>query len=408
MVKLASSLVLFGLVAGCNVSSASESTGGVVLEGAPGGACARALLVAGSPDDYMSTNVSVLSPGGAVLSGSIISSASTAPGLTTALSGDVAFPSSAPTSGSLVLLDRSHSVLTWIDPSTALVSRQLSVATGFYANPHDYLEISPSKAYVSRYETNVTPGKEPNDQGGDVLVINPAAPDVAGRIDMAGPDDGAILPRASRLLRVGAQVWVSLQRSSADFKVAGDARIVGISTVDDTVAWSFDVPGASGCSGVAVSPSGAVVALACSSLLGDVNAAPEGTVVLLDTAKVPPLEIKRIATTSLGAALSGALAFISDTHLAGVAYGGSAAHPNDVVYTLDTTSGIVTAVAESTAPFKLGDMRCTPGCTNECLVPDAASNALRVFKIEGNALVPATSLIADTVLGLPPRSLGAL
>src|SRR3954468_24346113 len=82
-------LSFLGSLAACNVSTAPASTGGVQLDGG-GAGCPSALTVASS--DYVSTNVSVISPTGAVLSQSIISSASAPPGLTTALSGDVVFP----------------------------------------------------------------------------------------------------------------------------------------------------------------------------------------------------------------------------------------------------------------------------------------------------------------------------
>src|SRR6185295_14337493 len=106
-----------------------------------GGACPSGLLVSSS--DYKSTNISVLSPTGATLSEILISSASASTGLSTALSGDVVFPLSTPTSGRAVLIDRfPNSVLTWVNPSNAEVIHQLPVGTGFAANPQDYLEVS--------------------------------------------------------------------------------------------------------------------------------------------------------------------------------------------------------------------------------------------------------------------------
>jgi len=144
-------LVVVGAAASCNVTKAAPTTGGVNLDGgaeggtesgAEGGAawCPAALVVANS--DFTSTNISVLSPAGSVLSESIISSASAPPGLTTALSGDVVFPLE-PTPGVIVLIDRfPNSVVTSVDPSTAMVMKQLPVGTGFAANPHDYLAVS--------------------------------------------------------------------------------------------------------------------------------------------------------------------------------------------------------------------------------------------------------------------------
>src|SRR5260221_3956903 len=126
---------------GCNVSQATPSTGGIdSLGDGAARACPRALVVASS--DFTSTNISVLSPEGAALSESIISSASAPAGLTTALSGDVALPLAVPLSGNLVLLDRDpNSVLTCVDAATASVLHQLPVGTLFASNTHDYLEV---------------------------------------------------------------------------------------------------------------------------------------------------------------------------------------------------------------------------------------------------------------------------
>src|SRR5262249_49627102 len=157
-------------------------------EGGTAVACDKALVVASS--DYTSTNVSLLSPAGSILSEILISSGSTTTGLSTALSGDVILPLAAPPSGRVVLLPPSASVLTWVDPTTAAVTAQLSVRTGFLSNPYDYLEVAPDKAYVTRFESNPQPGKEAFDGGGDVLVIDPQSFALRGRVDLSSSDDG--------------------------------------------------------------------------------------------------------------------------------------------------------------------------------------------------------------------------
>ena len=237
---LACSLATVLAVAGCNVSRQASDTGGVDLMAADAGLCPRGLVIASS--DYTSTNVSLATAAGVVVSESILSSASAPPGLTTALSGDVVLPTAPSRSGRIVLVDRyPNAVLTWVDPKAAKVEKQLSVGTGFAANPHDYLEIG-NKAYVSRYESNPNPGAQPNDSGGDLLVLDPSAPAVTGRVVLASPGDGSLLPRADRMLEVGGEVWVVLQRFDADFKTAGDARIAGVSPESDAVVWTAISP----------------------------------------------------------------------------------------------------------------------------------------------------------------------
>jgi len=394
-------------------AKAPATTGGFQLE--PGAAdCAQGYVLADS--DYTSTNISALSPTGAVLSASLISSGAAPPGLTTALSGDVVFPSNAPSSHEVVLIDRyPNSVLTWVEPSTGSVRRQLSVATGFAANPHDYLELSPSKAYVSRFESNSKPGAQDFDAGGDLLIIDPGAGTVTGRIDLAQPDDGDFLPRADRVWRVGNEVWVLLQRFDADFKTAGDARLVGVDPDTDSVSWTLDVPGVAGCGGVALSPSGKALALACSGVTTDLDSANDAAptqrsdLVLLDVTAHPPAVTRRFqAAAQLGAPLGSSVSFATETRLVAVALGDLTVKRNDLAFTLDTAVGMVEPLLDAGAAFALGDVRCAPGCTELCFLTDAQANELHVWKVNGAVLSEQPAIPGDTTIGLPPRAIGAL
>jgi hypothetical protein len=403
-------LTFCGALAACNVSVVSKATpvpdGGGVSDdgGGTGNTCPSALVVAST--DYMSTNISVVSASGAVLSESIISSGSAPPGLSAALSGDV-IPPLAPTRGRIVLIDQfPNAVLTWVDPFTAAVLHQLNVGTGFSANPHDYLEVSATKAYVTRFASNANPGKQAYDGGGDVLVINPKDFTITGRVPFA--TDGAFLPSPDRMMRVGSDVWVSLERFDADFKTAGDARVAGVSTADDTMAWTLDLPGVASCGGMAMAPAGHVVALSCSGVLMDADPKPRSAIVLLDATARPPVEIRRVAAASqLGAPLGFALAFASETLLVGVALGDTTAGRNDVAYTLDLGSDTAHVLVDAGAAFAFGDVRCAPGCSDLCFLADAQANALRVWKVNGASLVAQASVPVDPSIGLPPRYLGA-
>lgn len=415
MVKRSLGVVVCGVAVACSVSAVPASTGGIDagMSGAgdaardgQGGAslCPSALVVADS--DFMSTNISVLSPVGAVLSGAIISSASAPPGLTTALSGDVVLPL-APTPGELVLIDRASAVLTWVNPSTAAVKHQLPVGTGFSANPHDYVELSPTKAYVTRYDSNPSAGKQANDGGGDVLIVDPQAPSITGRVPFT--PDGAFLPRADRMIRVGGEVWVSLQRFDANFTSAGDARLVGISTASDSIAWTLDLTGVASCGGIAMSPSGKVVALACSGASSDANPTQRSAIVLLDATAHPPVEIKRIAAaTQLGGPLDSTLAYASDSLLVGVVIGDSQAKRNDTAYSVAVASGAAQVIADAGMPFMFGDVRCAPGCSDLCFLADANAKTLRTWKANGAALTAQPPGPVDPTVGLPPRYLGSM
>lgn len=410
--KLWLALGACGGLLGCG-AKAPESTGGFELD-PNAGDCPAGYVVANS--DYTSTSISALSPSGVVLSPTLISSGSAPPGLTTALSGDVVFPSTAPASGKMLLIDRyPNSVLTWVEPQTGSVIQQLPVGTGFAANPHDYLELADDKAYVARYESNQAPGQAPYDAGGDLLIIDPHANEISGRVELATERDGDLLPRPDHLLRVDDEVWVSLQRFDADFATAGDARLVGVDPSRDEPTWTLDLPGVASCGGIARSPSGKVVALVCSGVASDSSSTGEPTptrrsaIVLLDATAQPPVELQRFeAAAQLEAQLGSALAFASETLLVGVALGDFNTHRNDVAFTLDTTVGEAQPLLDAGTAFALGDVRCAPGCTDLCFLADAQANELHVWQQEDGQLRERDAIPGDARVGLPPRAVGAL
>ncbi len=282
----------------------------------------------------------------------------------------------------------------------------MPVGTGFASNPYDYLEISPTKAYVTRYETNTKAGAQPNDGGGDVLVIDPQTVSIKGRVPFA--TEGAFLPRPDRMMHVGSTAWVTLDRFSADFTTAGDARVVGVATATDSIAWTLDLAGVASCGGLAMAPSGKVVALACTGVSSDADPKQRSAIVLLDATVSPPVELKRIpAATQLGQQLDSTIAYASEEMLVGVALGDMPTSKNDVVYSVDVASGTAHVIADSGMAFVLGDVRCAPGCSNLCFVADASQKALRVWKASGTTLTAETSAPVDPSVGYPPRALGS-
>jgi hypothetical protein len=318
-------------------------------------------------------------------------------------------PTATPASGLIVLIDRyPNAVLTWVDPATAAVQSQLSVATGFASNPQDYLEVSATKAYVPRFATNPTPGTEPYDAGDDVLVIDPSQPAVVGRVALATASDGVYLPRAFRLAAVGDVAWVVLQRLDADFSQAGDGRIVGIATGGDTIRFTLDLAQAANCGAPVLSPSRSTAVVACSGFLGDADPLARSTVLVLDPSSNPPTIVRRVdAAQSLGAALNSMVAFADEQHLIGSTPGDGAGR-NDFAFTLDLTSGTATQLADAGGAWVLGDVRCMPGCGDLCVMADAHAKALRVWHTQAGAMSALTSWPVDPTIGLPPRYIGGL
>ncbi len=387
------------LLAACNVAAPPSDTGGAKLD--PASACPRALVVVSS--DYASTTVSLVAPDGRVLSDAFLSSGSAPVGLTQALSGDVVVPHE-PTSGEVVLIDRyPNATLTWADPTSGKVTRQLSVRTGFASNPHDYLEISGSKAWVTRYETNTHPGKEPFDGGGDVLVLDRLAPTITGRIDLA-PESGGVPPRPETMTRLASGlVVVPLGRLSQDVQRGEDARLVGLDPTTDSVAFRVDVPGVSNCIGAALSPARRSFALACTGVVADdANRMGRSGVVIFDVAGAVPREVSRY---KLDAPPSASLAFVDEDRVVVGTFGDLTKGRPDLLYALDVRSGAVAKIASSGA-FSLGSVVCGEACARTCVVANASEHALSVF--ETRALAPAPSIGVARSTRLPPRIVGLM
>jgi hypothetical protein len=406
----------------CNVAPPPPSTGGVSFDGgleplreggaAGGGAappCESGVVVVTS--DYKSTNIAVSSLDGTTLSGSFVSSGATKPGLALALSGDVDVPLVAPASGRLVLIDRyGTDVLTWMDLASAKVLGQLPVGTGFLSNPHDYLEIDAKRAYVTRFGTNPSPGQQPLDQGGDLLVIDTTTPAIAGRI--AVPEENpALQPCPDVMTWIGREVVVTLGRWSDDFSQVGDGRFIGVSPASGSIDWTVNVTGLASCGRVAVSPSGKVAAIACSSPENMTTHQFDPTlsdVVVYDATLAPPREMRRLGLgAKLGAGIQPSIAFAGEDAIVAMTYGGNAT-VGDTVFAVSAVTGAVTALGQSTMPYVLAGVHCAPGCGDVCLVCDAERNKLRRWQFAAGQLVALDDVTVDTLVGLPPRDIGGL
>ena len=423
-VPIRSCAVALVLVA-CNVPPPPQSTGGVSFDGGAGArgdggaadggaaaACETGVVIVTS--DYKSTNIAVSRLDGTTLSGSFVSSGATKPGLALALSGDVDVPLVAPASGRLLLIDRyGTNVLTWMDLANASVLAQLPVGTGFQSNPHDYVEVDGTRAFVTRFGTNPNPGQQPFDQGGDLLLVDAvdtSTPAIAGRI--AIPEENpALQPCPDLMTWIGHELVVTLGRWSADFSQVGDGRFIGVSPGAGSIDWTVDVTGLSSCGRVAVSPSGKLAAIACSSAQ-DMSTSmfdpSQSDIVVYDATTSPPKETRRLGLgKKLGAGLQPAIAFASEDAIVALTYGGNAT-PGDTVFAVSPTTGEVTALGESDKPYVLGGLHCAPGCGDVCLLSDAERNKLRRWQFARATFAALDDVTVDTVVGLPPRDIGGL
>jgi len=409
-------------LAACGVDSEGDSTGGVDLGGAGGEGGEggdeepiRGFAVVGS--DYTSTNVSLLSVTGEVESASFISSASREPGLSAALSGDASLSGTTLSGDELVVIDRSLAVLTWVNLRTAEVRAQLSVATGFGSNPQDYVPYTDTKAFVTRYEPNLADGEEPFDGGDDVLIVDPSAPEIVGRIDLTPALDGepdGFHPRAGRAFLAGGKLRVLALGFNTDFTDSLAPRLITIDPDTHAIEDVLVFEGMTSCGSAALSPDGEEIAIGCSGAYGQDPALgfPDSGVLVVAVDDAPQ-EIARWTSDALEIDQVGSLAWLDGDHLAVLTSGRLSAdftetEANDAARTLNVRDGSVSAPWLETMPFNLADVTCSLK-ESICLVADGETDGGVVQKLSVGASGDVTvigSVKPAPEIGLPPRSFG--
>lgn len=379
------------LLVSCNAPEPAADTGGVDLTPT---ACGRGLVVVAS--DYASSSIALADTDGRLVSESIVSSASATAGLGAPLSGDVAAPSSRPASGRVVLLDRyPASVITWLEPTSGAIEGQLALSPGIATNPQDYLELDDRRAYVTRYDSAASQAAAPLSRGGDVLVIDHRAHVALSSIPI--PPDGALLPRPTRLLRVGAHVVVPLERMDRAFQQAGDGAVIGIDPSRDEIAWTASLPGLASCGGAAVNREGTRLVIACSGRFLDGPAAQlaRAGIAVFDATTTPPT---LVAVHRTAAPPSPFVDVDASGALLAVTYGDRDRGVPDALVRVDLATGAARVLTTS-SPFGFGDVRCLREC-ERCFVADAGAGELVRIGADQIARQPASSR------GLPPRYLG--
>jgi len=403
------SATALGLTA-CGDPKSSEP----VLEGI--GIASPALAIVHS--DYATSRLSLYRPADGRLVDACTGSTSADPGLVQPLSGDVGLPTQPKPGGELVLIDSGSSVVTFLNPSTCAARGQVSVSTGgFKAYPHDVVTVSEHKAYVTRSALNAKATVDPGDfdDGDDLLIIDPTALTVLGRISMSadaapGPMGEVTQARPDRAVLVGTTVYVTLNSINADFSATGEGRVAVINTVTDTVTGTIALPAQKNCSGLNYVAATKKLYVSCGGAFSDLDMVGEAALVELDLTTATPVVSKTIAASQLGAL---PINFAYNAVLADAAFVGTMGTKADPFGTVDApdrffrvslATGEAKLVAEGAA-YNLGSAAVDKG-TGRVFLPDAdaATPRIRVFTAAGEPAVPA-DFDSNPSAHLPPRGL---
>ena len=111
-----------------------------------------------------------------------------------------------------------------LDPNASFaVVRQFSVGNG--ANPNDIVIVSPTKAFVTRYET------------ADLWIVNPQSGAFLGSVSLAAFADADGIPEMNRLAVRNGRVFVTVQRVDRDlfFTPTDSSQVVVVDATADTL-----------------------------------------------------------------------------------------------------------------------------------------------------------------------------
>jgi hypothetical protein len=368
--------------------------------------------------DYtaMASSLSLLSSAGEVTHADCVDSA-TGGGNTgsNTLSSDVTLPSQPQLGGDVVVIDRGYTALTFVNPTTCAVDRQVSVAGGFdRGNPHDVVILADGKAYVTRYEKNLT-ATTPTASGDDVLIVDPRDGTALGHIDLssyAAQVDGSgvtIQARPDRAVIVAGKVAVTLNDQDANFAVFGEGRVAIIDPATDAVVQSLALTGLTDCEAMNVIPGTATLLVSCGGTYTDVDPASASGIAVVDMSGATATLVGTFTGTALGgpvnfqwvvgqATAAGTRAF---TSLFGAAAFGTSPAVPDVALAVDLGTGATTGVVMLPA-YGIG--RGTFDGAGRLLIPDAGSAQplVHVYDVTGTP-TETGSFVADSVLNLPPR-----
>jgi hypothetical protein len=335
----------------------------------------------------------------------------------------VILPSAAQPGDALVLIDQTNSALIWVDPTHCAAQHDLSVATGFYADPTDLVGISTTKAYVPRYLANAMPSGMPGafDEGNDLLIINPTTQTITGRIDLssyatAANGGSALVASPTRALLANGLVYVVLGNISADDTNVGPGVIAIVDPETDTVTGTIELPTAKSCSQLAYVEATHTLVVVCS---GDYNQplatqAAQSVVASYDISGATPQLLHAVAGTTLGgrSIVNTLVAAVTENDVIVATYGDiemSAATPPatpDQLWYVNLAAGTATKLEDADGSLVLGSALYIPS-QQEVLVADAGMSAPKLTVLDvstpGTATVVNASIVPDPKAGLPPR-----
>jgi hypothetical protein len=357
--------------------------------------------------DFSTTSLSILSAAGALVHADCVDSATgSGGGSTKTISGDVGLPSQPQRGGNIVIVDHTNVALTFVNPSSCVISRQIAVP-GVKTNPHDVVILAADRAYVTRYDQNLA-ATDATLAGNDIAIINPTTGAQTGRIVLdayASTVSGAtILARPDRALIAGGKVVVSLNEIDAGFATYGEGKIVVIDAATDQVVSSVALSGLYNCEGLSYVEATRTLLVSCGGSLG--GPISQSGIAVVDLGASPPTLTRAIPATAFDGRPLGPFWVLALAPTGGGTRAFAVTNdPNftdpDALFAFDYVAGTATQFASADS-YNLGQPAGAPGLL---LVPIStpATPQIKLYDVSG-APQATTSFTSDPVTNLPPQT----
>ncbi len=275
-----------------------------------------------------------------------------------------------------------------LDPANGFqLVRQFSVGNG--SNPNDIVVVSPTRAYVARYDS------------ADLWIVDPSSGAFLGAISLAAFADADGIPEMNRMAMVGGRLFVTVQRIDRDafFSPTDSSAVVVIDPATDTlVDCDAAAPGVQGILLPFQNPTTELVldekghlVVGCTGFYG----ATDGGVVRID-----PLALAIDGIEATEAALGGDVAdVVPATDARGFVVMSDASF-NTVCRPYNRANGAVAGVLFGTAGFYLADAEANDRGELWLCDRTPAGPGIRVFDVA--TLAP---LAGPAWTGLPPQDI---
>jgi hypothetical protein len=297
--------------------------------------------------------------------------------------------------------------------------------SGFSSNPQDFIFVDEQSAWVPRYESNLNPSAPEENQGNDLIEVNPDDMSLTGaRIDLSslnttataitrgGSGEVDVFARPSRGVLVGSTLVVGLDRLSAGSDAAGPGMVAVVDLEDRSVE-GVELPGFQSCGNATPVPGAPTkVVVSCVGF-----AVPYGEeeqvrassgIALLDVGEsgVTIDRVWRVADHPDEPIAVNSVVAIDDQRVVGVATGDFATTV-DELYLLDLVSETQEFVHTSSGSFVIGLSAYDPD-SEMLYVPDVVANAVVEFAADENGFTEVGSTEIAPALGLPPTQVYVL